>query len=118
METQGGGGVETQFYGQNDFMDIWTFLIFGLFRFFSDSWVFGPKGPRRTPPLPGRVLEASFPFTSAIVSDVAQMVARTWLGCGSGVFSVVVQTAWEKLRERGLQQGRGVRNGEPLRASS
>ena len=25
----GGGGGETQFYGQNDFMDIWAFLING-----------------------------------------------------------------------------------------
>ena len=29
----GGGGGETRFYGQNDFMDIWAFLILGLAAF-------------------------------------------------------------------------------------
>ena len=29
IDTFFGGGGETQFYGQNDFMDIWAFLIKG-----------------------------------------------------------------------------------------
>ena len=46
-------------------------------------------------------------------------VVRTWFGCGldvvrmwvrggSHVFSDLVQTVWQKLRESGFQQARGV----------
>ena len=56
------------------------------------------------------MLETSFPFTSAKISDVAWMwlgygsdVARMWLGCRSDVFSDVIEKVWQKLRERGFQ---------------
>ena len=67
------------------------------------------------------VLETTFPLTSAIVSDVVWMwfgrgsdvvrmwsgrgpdVVRTWFGRGSDVFSDLVQTVWQKLREGGFQ---------------
>ena len=63
------------------------------------------------------ILETTFPFTSAIVSDVVRCGSDvvwsvwTWFGCGSEVgrrwlgrvFSELVQTLWQKLRESGFQ---------------
>ena len=65
-----------------------------------------------------KMLETTFPSTSAIVSDAAWMrfldvvrtwfgrgsdVVRMWFGCGSHVSSDLVQTVWQKLRKSGFQ---------------
>ena len=52
-----------------------------------------------------KLLEATLPLTSATVSDVV----RTWFGGGSDVFSDLVQTVWQKLRESGFQQSEHAR---------